>query len=465
MKTERYSVVLLGISADSDAREVKQKLARTFRVTPDKIEQLLSTAPALVKSGVDYQTALKYLDAIQHAGGACRIEPPQTDQADASSLRNHGSTLKTCPNCGYSATSADDPLLTAHDGQGECPACGIIVARFNRSREAMLMSSSPAEVAVEEPAKVAGGFKSAVLSHPWMSLLILVAVVILGKNLFFSSSGPESVREEAAKQAAAGGKQGEKKGAETKTVVMKILPGETRNFVLTAYLDYLHRDTFSPISFTPTGKLVNKWEEKGLHVEIQSSRITPITVSLWERLQERDDIWIPAGYRQVMSLGSRTGTIEKGKNMLVTPFAAALAIQPDETSWKIDPESPNFRRSAYILYQVEYELSISVPTGYEFAARDLTHTNSDGKTVPKSEDFGNFSISTFASYPPDDNAANLMETSGDSGSGSWKPTSVMNLRQKTVSVELRHMTGTEGVLVSPVEKVCGFPGYCELRML
>ncbi len=35
-----------------------------------------------------------------------------------------------CPKCGYRAKSADDPLLTKHQGLGECPKCGIIPGKY-----------------------------------------------------------------------------------------------------------------------------------------------------------------------------------------------------------------------------------------------------------------------------------------------------------------------------------------------
>ena len=38
--------------------------------------------------------------------------------------------LQKCPKCGYEATSTQDPLLSAHNGLGECPQCGIIVKKY-----------------------------------------------------------------------------------------------------------------------------------------------------------------------------------------------------------------------------------------------------------------------------------------------------------------------------------------------
>lgn len=36
----------------------------------------------------------------------------------------------TCPKCRYQAVSPDDPLLGGQNGRGECPSCGIILAKY-----------------------------------------------------------------------------------------------------------------------------------------------------------------------------------------------------------------------------------------------------------------------------------------------------------------------------------------------
>ena len=43
--------------------------------------------------------------------------------------------LSTCPKCGYQAKSSADPLMTAHGGTGECPVCGILVAKYRKPPE------------------------------------------------------------------------------------------------------------------------------------------------------------------------------------------------------------------------------------------------------------------------------------------------------------------------------------------
>ncbi|HOP39452.1 MAG TPA: hypothetical protein PLI53_00260 [Geobacteraceae bacterium] len=466
METKSYKVVLLGITSDNDPQTVKHQLAGIFRVKQEKVEELLSAAPVTVKSRIDHQTALKYLGVIQHAGGVCRMEPVEIESPVLKDGRAHGPTVKTCPNCGYRATTADDPLLTAHDGLGECPACGIIVTKFNRKRDALQISSAPVQEGVREASKGSGGIKSAVTSHPWLSLLMVVAVLIMGKNFFFSRSDPKLFKDETANAVVAhrDNKQAAPKiTVAGKTASYKVLPGETRDFVLTTYLDFLHRDTFAPISFTPKNSIDNKWEDRGLRVEIRNATVTPITVSLWEHLRAKDDLWVPAGYRQIGSHGSSNGTIVKGKNLLATPFAASLARMPEETSMKIDPADPHFRKTPYTLYRLEYELSVTVPAGSEFDARELTVVTSDGRTLSRREEQGSVCISTYVEWDLDGNGESLMGPLV--ASGPWKPTKAAIIRLKKAPIQLTHFNRTDGIFISPLEKNCKFAGYCELKML
>lgn len=466
METKRYKVVLLGISSDIDPHAAREQLARTFRVAPDKIEELLAAVPVTVKSHIDYQTALKCLGVIQHAGGICRTEPVEAEKPVLKGGRVHGPTIKVCPKCGYCATNAEDLLLTAHDGLGECPACGIIVAKYNSNRDAMHAEGVFGQDRGGEPMKGSVGIWAAVLSHPWLSLLIVAAVIVLGKNFFFNSPGAAPVGDDSAKMVAAIGddKRPTPKNTPVKNAVLnKILPGETRELVLITYLDYLHRDTFMPISFTPRNSIENNWGDKGLRIEVRNARITPITVALWERLRAKDDLWVPVGYRNITSHGSSNRSIVKGKNLLATPFSAALAKKPDEISMKVDPADPNFRKAPYTLYRLEYELSVSVPLGGEFDARELTHTTSDGKTVSRKVEHGTIRIATFVEFDLDNAVKELMGSLA--GPGSWQATKGAIVGGSKVSLDLEHVAGTEGVFISPREKHCQSAGYCELTML
>jgi hypothetical protein len=129
-----YRIVLLGISPDKDPQEVKQQMGKAFRLTPEKAEQMFSILPVTIRSDVNYPTAMKYQEVISNIGGVCRVESGEEGEHASSLPKKPLQTDKICPNCGYRTTSPDDPLLTAYDGRGECPACGIIVSKFNQAR-------------------------------------------------------------------------------------------------------------------------------------------------------------------------------------------------------------------------------------------------------------------------------------------------------------------------------------------
>lgn len=53
----------------------------------------------------------------------------------------------TCPKCGYHPSSSDDPFFTAYNGLGECPKCGIIVAKYLADKERAVTDTSAEPVA------------------------------------------------------------------------------------------------------------------------------------------------------------------------------------------------------------------------------------------------------------------------------------------------------------------------------
>ena len=133
-----YKVILQHIVPGKDIQAVKQMIADSFHLSPDKVASLLSKIPLVVKQHADYATAQKIQKIMANAGVECRLEleekkpnaPSAVDVAIPPQLID--TTKKICPKCGYQAHLPNDPLLTAHQGQGECPVCGIIVAKYVR---------------------------------------------------------------------------------------------------------------------------------------------------------------------------------------------------------------------------------------------------------------------------------------------------------------------------------------------
>jgi hypothetical protein len=69
-----FKIVLTGLQFRQDRREVRDKLAKLFKADSDRVEQLLTKAPASVKSGLSMETALKYQKAIQDCGAECLVK-------------------------------------------------------------------------------------------------------------------------------------------------------------------------------------------------------------------------------------------------------------------------------------------------------------------------------------------------------------------------------------------------------
>ena len=120
-------------------------LAERFGVSREKAEAFLGTKPQVIKKGLNQQQALQLQKIIKACGLNCRLDwvapdPPTATpvglETDADPAGQDGQTdLPVCPNCGYQARDRNDPLITAFDGMGQCPACNIIVAKFGKARE------------------------------------------------------------------------------------------------------------------------------------------------------------------------------------------------------------------------------------------------------------------------------------------------------------------------------------------
>jgi hypothetical protein len=71
---DSYKILLTGIQFRKERQDVRNNLAKLFKCEPDRIERLLATAPATVKTGVSMEVAFKYQKAIQDAGAECIVK-------------------------------------------------------------------------------------------------------------------------------------------------------------------------------------------------------------------------------------------------------------------------------------------------------------------------------------------------------------------------------------------------------
>ncbi len=449
MEQKLFRIVLTGIASNQDQQTAKERLATTFGTSPDKIGQLQAKLPVVVKSDVDSKTALKYRDIIKHAGWVCRIEPMDATCPAAPPVPERPASTAICPNCGYQPTTSDDPLLTAHDGQGECPSCGIIVAKFIKHRECSAPEEPPPPKGEDVNLKKRNSPLSLVLAHPWISLIVVAAIAVQLIVLFSRStpSGKEktSVKERVASSNPAVG-DGPRKDSDSG---LTVLPGQTREVVLISYLTYLHRDSFSPLTIKAIGsKIYNKWEPEGVLVEMRDIVITPISVSLWEQLL--DNTWLPC-YEGISSEGGSSNVIAEGKNFLFARSPAALVKKPDATAIKVAPSDSRFRKSTFTLYRLEHVLSVNVPGGEEFKARDLGYALRERRVC----------INTFLSMDVNDAADALKPPQpiivNERGGGTR---ALLNTKERCI--EMKHENRKEGLSVTPADSTPELTAYTEV---
>ncbi len=78
MAENKYRVLMTGeLKEGKSIDEVKARLAKLFKTTAEKIDGLLNRNNVVIKKDTDLETAKKYVRAIESAGAACRIEPPE----------------------------------------------------------------------------------------------------------------------------------------------------------------------------------------------------------------------------------------------------------------------------------------------------------------------------------------------------------------------------------------------------
>ena len=142
-----FRIILLPDLQPGTSREqALDALAERFGIGRDKAVAYLGTKPQIIKSGLNQQQALQLQKIVKSCGMNCRLDwveaqsPTETPLGMASdtgapAARPGDSDLPACPNCGYRARDPKDPLITAFDGMGQCPACNIIVAKFGKSGE------------------------------------------------------------------------------------------------------------------------------------------------------------------------------------------------------------------------------------------------------------------------------------------------------------------------------------------
>ncbi|HWI41544.1 MAG TPA: DUF4870 domain-containing protein, partial [Verrucomicrobiae bacterium] len=122
-----YRVVFTGeLTPGSHPGEVKEKIARLFGCPAQRAEQLLRSPGAVLKKGLDRESAVALRSAFLGAGGMCRIE--EEGAAAAAASAPHPPANAPSPRIPAVACSGGAPSaaarLTVRPASFSCPKCG-----------------------------------------------------------------------------------------------------------------------------------------------------------------------------------------------------------------------------------------------------------------------------------------------------------------------------------------------------
>ncbi|MEZ4528244.1 MAG: hypothetical protein R2941_20215 [Desulfobacterales bacterium] len=127
-------------------REVLNELSKMLKTDTEKLKKWLTQEQPVIKSGLDYETALKYREFLDKSGGIFEVEedlpaeqsekkPEKMRSSDGQSKQKESSAdpaasahmISSCPKCGYSFGKEMDI-----EKAGDCPACGIILSKYQK---------------------------------------------------------------------------------------------------------------------------------------------------------------------------------------------------------------------------------------------------------------------------------------------------------------------------------------------
>ncbi len=458
MVQELYKVIFTGLKEGKTYSEFAKELSELLITKPENIEGLTANPPVVVKDNIDLKTAVRYKQLIDSSGGLCEVEPSGTAE-NIESDENDAKVLRTCPNCGYSAVSADDPLITAFQGKGECPKCGAIQAKQQKTavhEEKETENKEKINTVIDSDQNSGKSFPKPLI------VLLLIAFFILIIHFLLPGSKPEEKIKPKVKPPEAGLISRKDKTPETNANI--ILPGQTRSARISAYLPYFHKSSYFSIDMEAKFFKENTWEEKGMQFDIHDYSIRQETINLPERERKSrsGSFWVPdVPYGEGYSINSSTSAFEEGKDLYFSHFPVKLAKMKD-SELKKPSDDFSTQINQYTFYIIDIDLSISVPDTDEFK-----------KTVPEPDGFegnvqrrfsdGAFCIEIMCSMDIDSNLESMLGGLTFDNSG-YRPTKFTSLKNRKACIDLRFKDKKDGVYIYQ-RSIDNWPEvYCEFSL-
>ena len=149
MADELYNVIFQGKTlADADLQQVKEQLARLFKVDEEKVSKMFSGKAVVIKKSTDRATAQKYSMAMKKAGAVAQICTLDGKVVDFSKPEQKEEPTPQAAAEPQSVPS--DALTLAAVGEQIMPPQDVVEASFNT--EGMTMAPVGSDVADLEPA-------------------------------------------------------------------------------------------------------------------------------------------------------------------------------------------------------------------------------------------------------------------------------------------------------------------------
>lgn len=458
MVNQFYKIKFTGLKEGVKTTDFSQIIAGVLGSTPEAIAGLIASVPLIVKDGIDSHTAEKYREIIEQAGGLCTIEPSDSHGINKKT-QNDENILKTCPNCGYKAVSADDPLLTAYQGRGECPICGAIPGKKVRDESS---GKSDAPSAKHSNKAVQSKKSGANLPKPMVALLGLAFFILI---IHFLVKNPDDNALKNLESKTISSNQKKEQGALIKSEISQnvILPGESKSAKISMYLPYFHKSSYFSINIEPDFRITNTWEDRGVTLEINNFQVRTETVSLPEKENKRgtSSFWIPdLPYGKSYSYGSRLQTFEEDKELYFCHEPVNLAKIPES---QLESASKDINRqiNQYTLYIVDLDMNISVPDTVEF--RQTSESKSNEGNSPRNPGQGSFCIDVFCHMDIDSNLESMLGGTSFEAQG-YTPTRFTPLQSQKACLMLGVKDKRDGMFIYQRDRNVDANVYCEFQL-
>jgi len=176
----KYKIIFIGLHHDGMRVEEKiSNLARLFNVSESRIEELVASAPVVIKKGVDHQRREQYERVLTRAGAIYQIEAEQMELSlepmEAEKI-DEAQNL-SCPQCGADVAKP-----------GQCESC-IAENSVSRNQEAV-------QEKLEKIKKIKQGlirsFARLIISwakgNVWKAATAFLLIPIFGSSLLLSTA-------------------------------------------------------------------------------------------------------------------------------------------------------------------------------------------------------------------------------------------------------------------------------------